>query len=103
MARDLRGIGTERAMRYDASKKSALIAYLLWFFIPACGVHRLYLGRVGSGIFMLALHGISWLLAYILIGLPGLAVVYLWWLVDALLIPWMTRSYNDRLVDSLRN
>ncbi len=103
MARDLRGIGTERAMRYDANKKSALIAYLLWFFIPACGVHRLYLGRVGSGIFMLALHGISWLLAYILIGLPGLAVVYLWWLVDALLIPGMTRSYNDRLVDSLRN
>jgi TM2 domain-containing membrane protein YozV len=103
MARDLRGSdGGERALRYDANKKSALIAYLLWFFIPACGVHRLYLGYVGSGLFMLVLHGVSWLLAYILIGLPGLAIVYVWWLIDALLIPGMTRSYNDRLVDSLR-
>ena len=102
MARDLRGVDTERGMRYDANKKSALIAYLLWFFLGLFGVHRLYLGRVGSGIGMLVLHGISWVLAWVLIGYLGFAVLGLWWLVDALLIPGMTRSYNNRLIESLR-
>ena len=102
MARDLWGVDTERAMRYDADKKSALIAYLLWFFLGLFGVHRLYLGRVGSGIGMLVLHGISWVLAWVLIGYLGFVVLGLWWLVDALLIPGMTRSYNNRLIESLR-
>jgi TM2 domain-containing membrane protein YozV len=102
MARDLRGVDTERAMRYDADKKSALIAYLLWFFLGLFGVHRLYLGRVGTGLGMLVLHGISWVLAWILIGYLGFAVLGLWWLIDALLIPGMTRSYNNRLIESLR-
>jgi TM2 domain-containing membrane protein YozV len=89
-------------MRYDADKKSALIAYLLWFFLGLFGVHRLYLGRVGTGLGMLVLHGISWVLAWILIGYLGFAVLGLWWLIDALLIPGMTRSYNNRLIESLR-
>ena len=102
MARDLRGVDTERAMRHDADKKSALIAYLLWFFLGLFGVHRLYLGRVGTGLGMLVLHGISWVLAWILIGYLGFALLGLWWLIDALLIPGMTRSYNNRLIESLR-
>ena len=102
MARDLRGVDTERAMRYDADKKSALIAYLLWFFLGLFGVHRLYLGHVGTGLGMLVLHGISWVLAFVLIGYLGFAVLGLWWLIDALLIPGMTRSYNNRLIESLR-
>jgi lipid-A-disaccharide synthase-like uncharacterized protein len=51
---------------------------------------------------MLVLHGISWVLAWILIGYLGFAVLGLWWLIDALLIPGMTRSYNNRLIESLR-
>jgi TM2 domain-containing membrane protein YozV len=102
MARDLRGVDSERAMRYDADKKSALIAYLLWFFLGLFGVHRFYLGRVGTGLGMLVLHGISWVLAFILIGYLGFAVLGLWWLIDALLIPGMTRSHNNRLIESLR-
>jgi TM2 domain-containing membrane protein YozV len=95
MARDLRGVDSERAMRYDADKKSALIAYLLWFFLGLFGVHRFYLGRVGTGLGMLVLHGISWVLAFILIGYLGFAVLGLWWLIDALLIRGWTRSYNN--------
>lgn len=30
--------------------KSAGIAYLLWFFLGALGVHKFYLGKVGMGI-----------------------------------------------------
>lgn len=91
----------ERMMRYDAGKKSALLAYVLWFFLGWFGVHRFYLGRVVSGVVMLALWGLSWLLHFILIGFLGFAVIGLWWLIDALLIPGMTRSYNEDLIDRL--
>ena len=74
-------------MRYDANKKSTLLAYILWFFLGLFGVHRMYLGRVGSGIAMLVLHGLSWLTWYILIGFVGFGILGLWWLIDALLIP----------------
>jgi TM2 domain-containing membrane protein YozV len=88
-------------MRYDANRKSALLAYVLWFFLGWFGLHRMYLGRVGSGIGMLVLHGLSWLTHFILIGFVGFAILGLWWLIDALLIPGMARDYNNRLVDRL--
>lgn len=95
-------LDADRMMRYDANRKSTLIGYLLWFFLGWFGLHRMYLGRIGSGIGMLALHGISWLTHFILIGFVGFAILGLWWLIDALLIPGMTRSYNNRLIDELQ-
>ena len=94
-------LDAERMMRYDANRKSALLAYILWFFLGLFGVHRMYLNRWGSGLLMLILHGISWLTWWILLGMVGFAVLGLWWLVDALLIPGMARSYNNRLADEL--
>ena len=93
---------TERLLRYDAAKPSALLAYLLWFFLGWFGLHRFYLGRVGSGFLMLILLGISWITHFILIGFVGFAVLGLWWLIDAVLIPGMTRAYNERVIDRLR-
>ncbi len=93
---------TELMLRYDANKKSALLAYLIWFFLGLFGVHRLYLGRITSGLVMLALHGISWVLAFILIGYLGFAILGLWWLIDAFLIPGMARDANERLMERLR-
>ncbi|MFO1039925.1 MAG: TM2 domain-containing protein [Geminicoccaceae bacterium] len=94
-------LDTELTLRYDANKKSALLAYVLWFFLGLFGVHRFYLGRWMSGLAMLVLHGLSWLTYVILIGWIGFGLLGLWWLIDALLIPGMTRSYNNRLVDDL--
>ena len=88
-------------MMYDAQKKSALIAYLLWWFLGTLGVHRFYLGRVGSGVAMLLLTVVSGVLTVILIGFVGLAVVGLWWLVDAFLIPGMVKGHNVRLAHAL--
>ena len=36
-------------MQYDANKKSAVVAYLLWFFLGMLGAHRFYLSQPGTG------------------------------------------------------
>jgi len=68
---------------------STLVAYLLWFFLGFFGVHRFYLGRWLSGLMMLVLFGIGSALTIILVGYLPLALVALWWALDALLIPGM--------------
>lgn len=88
-------------MRYDANRKSTLIAYIIWFFLGWFGLHRMYLGKIASGIVMLALQAVSWLTHFILIGYIGFGILGLWWLIDAILIPGMTRDYNNRLIDRL--
>ncbi|WP_084697885.1 TM2 domain-containing protein [Muricoccus aerilatus] len=88
-------------MRYDANKRSALVAYLLWFFLGSFGAHRFYAGRTGSGIAQLVITLLSMLMTFVLIGYAGLFVVALWVLVDAFLIPGMIRGYNNQLIASL--
>ncbi|OOY22359.1 hypothetical protein BMI86_01740 [Thioclava sp. DLFJ5-1] len=75
--------------RVANEKKSALLGYVLWFMLPMLGVHRMYMGRVFSGVVMLALTGIGTLLSPILIGFIPLGLAGLWWLIDALLMPGM--------------
>lgn len=89
-------------MRYDANKKSALVAYLLWFFVGSLGGHRFYLGRTGSAIALLSITVLSVLLTVILIGFFGFFVVGLWVLIDAFLIPGMITDNNNKLIASLR-
>lgn len=84
-------------MRYDAEKKSLVIAYLLWFFLGYGGVHRMYLGRWLSGMVMLVVFGVSTLLTIVYVGFLGLGLIFLWWLLDALLTASMVGSHNRRL------
>jgi TM2 domain-containing membrane protein YozV len=88
-------------MRYDANKKSAGIAYLLWFFLGGLGVHRFYLGRTGSGAAMLALWVVSLLLTVVAVGVLGFLVIAVWWVVDAFLVPGIVRDYNNRLIATM--
>ena len=90
-------------MQYDARKKTALIAYLLWFFVGGLGGHRFYLGRTGSAIAMLVLLVASIVLTYVLIGLFGFAILGIWVLVDAFLIPGMVTAANTRLIAQIQN
>jgi TM2 domain-containing membrane protein YozV len=90
-----------RLMQYDASKKSTGIAYLLWFFLGYLGVHRFYLGRTGSGIAMAIISVISWITVFVGIGFIGLAVIGVWWLVDAFLIPGIATRANQELASRL--
>lgn len=70
------------------------IAYILWLFLGTLGIHRFYLGRTGTGITQLVLSLVGWATALLLIGFVFLAVVWVWVIVDAFLIPGMTREAN---------
>ena len=63
----------EQRVANDA--KSPLVAYLLAILLWGFGAHRMYLGRWVSGLIMLAMSGLGWLTAPILIGWPLVALV----------------------------
>lgn len=81
--------------RVANDSKSPVAAYLLLFFLWGFGVHRMYLGRWVSGFLMLAMWGLGWLTAPILIGWPLIALVSIWVVVDIFLIPGMIRDDRD--------
>ncbi len=87
-----------RIMRFEAAKKSVLVAYLLWFFLGWLGLHRFYLGYMLSAVLMLALWVVGTVLSVVLIGYVILVVPVLWWAVDALLIPGMARAKNNEII-----
>lgn len=60
-----------------ASPRSRLVAMLLAFFLGVFGVHRFYVGKIGSGIGML-------------FTLGGLGI---WWLADNIMI--LAGSFRD--------
>lgn len=123
----LRTAGTNRVkseavtlMKYDARKKSILVAYGFWWFFGWLAAHRFYLGRAGSAFAMLGIP-----LCFILSGLAigrsptvgrtqqldsglgvaplGVAIFVVWWVIDALRIPGMLRSYRERLIEEIRS
>lgn len=90
-----------KLMRYDANKKSPLIAYLLWFFLGMLGAHRFYLGRTGSAIAMLVLTLVAFVMMLVLIGHLLIFIPFIWMIVDAFLIPGMVRDFNNALIQRL--
>ena len=57
----------------ETSEKKRLVAFLLCFFLGALGVHRFYVGKVGSGIAqILTLGGLGiWVLIDLIMILCG--------------------------------
>ena len=88
-------------MRYDANKKSALVAYLLWLFLGWLGAHRFYLRRYLSGFIMFVLWAVGTLLTIIFVGYLVLAIPVLVWLIDLFLIPGIVRRFNEGLIGRL--
>lgn len=87
--------------QYDIEKKSLIVAYVLWAFLGYVGAHRFYLGRPLSGLIMLALSAITLVVTLVSFGLLSFLwfVVGAWWLIDALLIPGIAASRNQRIAD----
>src|ERR1700684_4344819 len=79
---------TRTLLLYDANRKSAVIAYILWFFLGLFGAHNFYLGRKGVGIAQVLLT----------ITLVGSVITIFWVMVDAFLIPGWVRRENNLLL-----
>ena len=92
---------TAQLMQYDANKKSAVVAYLLWFFIGMLGAHRFYLGLPGTGAAILIITVLSLLLMFTGIGFATIWISLIWIIVDLFLIPGITRKYNVALARDL--
>ena len=82
---------TRVLMLYEANKKTALVAYLLWFFVGWFGGHNFYLGRIGVAVAQLILT----------LTVIGLIITIFWVLVDAFLIPGWVREQNNLLATQL--
>ncbi|WGI20236.1 TM2 domain-containing protein [Amylibacter sp. IMCC11727] len=100
-------------MQKMRTEKSMVIAYVIWFFLGQFGVHRMYLGRVRSGLLMLGL--IVGFGIFLLIGLSQdagtlsdtglmimsvssfsmLALWFCWYIVDIVLIAVMVSKDNN--------
>lgn len=79
------------------SAKSPAAAYLLWFFLGWAGIHRFYLGRMGSGLAMLLLNVIGGLTVAFIVGFFLLGIWALWWIVDLFLISGMIDAQKNEL------
>ena len=95
------GTPSRSMLEYEARRKSAVIAYLLWFFLWFLAGHRFYAGKPISAIFQLLLHAIGWATTVIFIGYIFLGLWAIWWVIDALLIPGWIRNRNMELVYAL--
>jgi TM2 domain-containing membrane protein YozV len=78
-------------MLYEANKKTALVAYILWFFLGLFGAHNFYLGRTGVAVAQLILS----------LTIVGMVITIVWALVDAFLIPGWVRRQNNLLAAQL--
>lgn len=90
-------------MVYDATKKSMLVSYVLWWFLGMFGAHRFYLGRIPSAVAMLVITLVSALLTIVFIGFIGLGAVGIWWIIDAFMIPSIVKELNLKLAAKLGN
>ena len=87
------GTATEVVTQATMSDKSKGIAIILSLFFGALGIHRFYIGRIGSGFVMLALFGLGWLTTGLLVGFFFLVIVCIWDLID--LIRLITGGLTD--------
>ena len=76
------GVVGEVVTQSTLSDKSKVAAALLSFFLGMFGIHRFYLGRVGSGAAMLILTIVGWLTTGIIVGMVLLFVVGIWDVID---------------------
>ena len=82
---------TRALLLFEANKKTAVVSYLLWFFLGLFGAHNFYLKRTGVAVTQLILS----------LTLVGMIVTLVWVIVDAFLIPGWVRNQNNLLATQL--
>lgn len=59
---------TTQNITIQTEGKNLLAAYVIWFFLGTLGIHRIYIGRKGSGITMLVIFVLSLLSMIVFVG-----------------------------------
>ncbi|CAN5476464.1 hypothetical protein BH11ACT8_BH11ACT8_06280 [soil metagenome] len=77
----------------DKSKTTAGLLQLLLPFVGICGVGRLYSGYTTIGVLQLVLYLLSFPLIFVFIGFPMLVGVWLWAVIDGVLM--LTGDFKD--------
>jgi len=78
-------------------EKSMGLAYVLLIFLGQFGIHRFYLGKVGTGVAQLLLGLVGWATVWIVIGFVPLAILWIWVFIDLFLTAGMVRTANAEL------
>ncbi len=73
-------------------RRSLLLAYVLWLVLGILGAHRFYLKRPGTALIYVALFTIQLALPDHEIALWAATFMFLFWIVDAFMIPGMLRK-----------
>lgn len=78
-------------------EKSMGLAYVLLIFLGQFGIHRFYLGKVGTGVTQLLLGIAGWTTVWIIIGFIPLTVLWIWVFIDLFLTAGIVRAANAEL------
>lgn len=78
----------------SVSAKSKGAAAVLCFFLGFLGIHRFYVGKVGTGIVLLLLTILTWITVWFAIGFIPMAVVAIWVIIDFIMI--LCGNFKDR-------
>ncbi|MGM1030385.1 MAG: TM2 domain-containing protein [Actinomycetota bacterium] len=81
---------------HQVGTKEVGIAYALLILLGGFGLHRFYLGRVGSAIAFLILWQLGAWTWWTGVGLVFGAAAVLWWIVDLFVLSSMVRDENAR-------
>jgi TM2 domain-containing membrane protein YozV len=85
------------------SPKSRLAATLLCA-LPAlfglCGIHRLYIGKIGTGVTMVIMSVVAWITVWFIVGIPIFVAVGIWTIVDfAFIVAGRTKDSQGLLIE----
>lgn len=83
------------------TKKSMLIAYILWFFLGSIGANYMYCGKWVIGIIKAVIFLIAILTYFIGIGFIVLGFIFIWNIIDIFITYKMVSNYNQKI--ELRN
>jgi len=83
---------------YFRPLKDRGVAYVFAILLAGFGAHHFYLGHVGAGIAYILLWWAGWILSPILIGIPLLLTVGVWWIVDLCTLAKQVDAANRRLM-----
>ena len=82
------GHDTQVILQFQNQKKSMAASYILWYLFGFFGAHRFYLGETKTAIIQLILT----------LTIIGIIITFVWWIVDAFLIPKILRTRNAELL-----